>query len=602
MGPEGRSHVRRFAAVIVLALASGVVAPARAAGPTGPALTPSDPSSPSGISSPSGPSSPTSVIVTLAGTPPHGRGVGARDLRRVRDRVRTVARRLGVTPTDVYPAIGPVFSTTVSPEQWAALRRDPRVLAVDADDPVLDQETADALPDDPRAALELAASVDLADDVELGGRRQKITGRPAREHLARQIRPKWLRRIGATRVVRGLGNHRTRRGFDADVAIIDSGISRKHPDVRPVGGKDCSKSGTWGDGYGHGTGVASILGAKDDKQGIVGLLPGVRLWSVRIFDDAGRGKVSGVLCALDWVASRRDPRHRERPLFEGATMSFAVIMSGRDPSTRPCGEGPRDVIHTAVCRIVRQGTILVAAAGNYGDPAKQRAPAAYPEVITVSAMADFDGKPGGRGRQSRACRPGSALERDDAFTTFSSYGSVVDLIAPGKCIWVAAKGRAYARVAGTSFSTPIVLAVALRYRQRYPSAQPNQVRMALIHAGRKDWRVGTDPDRHHEPRVDMRRFREPPTFRYAPIERRMLRRSGGGITVRLDRDRLHGHTALIRLREGKAPPGIEVTLDGSKVRIKAGSRARTGKQDVTIVATDGEVTRTVRIPVTVRRR
>jgi hypothetical protein len=259
------------------------------------------------------------------------------------------------------------------------------------------------------------------------------------------------------------------------------------------------------------------------------------------------------------------------------------------------------VIHKAVCRVVSQGTILVAAAGNYGDSAKQRAPAAYPEVITVSAMADFDGKPGGKGRQSQACLAGSATERDDAFTTFSSYGSAVDLIAPGKCIWVAAKGGAYARVAGTSFSTPIVLAVALRYRQRYPSAKPNQVRMALIRAGRKDWRVGTDPDHHHEPRVDMRRFREPPTFRYDQVERRSLRRSGSSISIKLHRDRLHGHTADIRVRVAKAPTGVRVVIDGSRVRVTATSAARTGRQQVLIVATDGEVTRTIKVPLRVRR-
>ncbi|MEZ4595996.1 MAG: S8 family serine peptidase, partial [Chloroflexota bacterium] len=248
-----------------------------------------------------------------------------------------------------------------------------------------------------------------------------------------------------------------------------------------------------------------------------------------------------------------------------------------------------------------QGTILVAAAGNYGDPAKQRAPAAYPEVITVSAMADFDGRPGGKGRQSQACLAGSATERDDAFTTFSSYGSAVDLIAPGKCIWVAAKGGAYARVAGTSFSTPIVLAVALRYRQRYPSARPNQVRMALIRAGRTDWRVGTDPDDRHEPRVDMRHFRKPPTFRYDRVDRRTVRRAGGTVTIRLHRDRLHGHTADIRVRVAKAPTGVRVSIDGSRLRVKATSSARTGRQQVLIRATDGEVTTTVKVPLRVRR-
>jgi subtilisin family serine protease len=574
--------MRRSVATITILLGLGVLLPATVVGPARSAAIVGDAAA-------------SMVVVTLRDADP------AADSRSIRQRVRATARQLGVTPTQVYASVGPVFSATVTSAQRRAIELDPSVLSVESDDPVVDQETADVLPADPAAAVEMAANVDLNDDVELTRKRQKITGRPTREELPRQRVPIWLKRVGATRTLDGLGNHKTTWPFDADVAIIDSGISRKHPDVTPAGGKDCSRSRTWGDGYGHGTGVASILGAKDNKRGIVGLLPGVRLWSVRIFDDSGRGRVSSVLCALDWMAGKRDGKHKEKPFFEGATMSFAVIMAGRDPSTRPCGEGPRDALHKAVCRVVRQGTILVAAAGNYGDAARQRAPAAYPEVITVSAMADFDGKAGGRGRQSRACLAGSAVERDDAFASFSSYGRVVDLIAPGKCIWVAVKGGAYARVAGTSFATPIVLAVALRYRQRFPSASPNQVRMALIRAGRKDWRLGTDPDSRHEPRVDMRRFRPPPTFRYAAIERRALRRTGDGVTVRLDRDRLHGHTARVTLRVVEAPTGIRVFIDGSRVRIRATSAARTGKQHVTLVASDGEVRRTIKLRLRVRR-
>ncbi len=574
--------MRRSVTAVTLVHALGMLLPAAAAGPVRMPEVVGDPAA-------------SRVVVTLRDDDSKGPAA-------TRRAVRTAARRLGVTPSDIYASIGPVFAADVTPAQRAALETDPQVLSVESDDPVVDQETADALPAEPEAAVRMAGEVDLTDDMEATTRRrQRISGRPMREELPRQRIPVWLKRIGATRALAGIGNHKTTRPFDADVAVIDSGISRKHPDVTAAGGKDCSKSGTWGDGYGHGTGVASILGAKDNRRGIVGLLPGVRLWSVRIFDDVGRGKVSGVLCALDWMAGKKDRKHRGKPFFEGATMSFAVIFSGRDPSTRPCGEGPRDVIHKAVCKVVRQGTILVAAAGNYGDSARQRAPAAYPEVITVSAMADFDGKKGGRGRQSQACLPGSALERDDAFTSFSSYGSAVDLIAPGKCIWVAVKGGSYARVAGTSFSTPIALAVALRYRERFPSAEPNQVRMALIRAGRRDWRVGTDPDRRHEPRVDLRWFRSPPTFRYALSERRSLRRTGDGVTVRVAAHRRNGHTARIRLRTLEAPAGIRVSIDGWTVRVRATSSAHLGKQHVKLLASDGEVRRTIKLLLTVRR-
>jgi hypothetical protein len=156
-------------------------------------------------------------------------------------------------------------------------------------------------------------------------------------------------------------------------------------------------------------------------------------------------------------------------------------------------------------------------------------------------------------------------------------------------------------VAGTSFSTPIVLAVALRYRQRFPSARPNQVRMALIRAGRRDWRVGTDPDRRHEPRVDMRWFRSPPTFRYRRMPRRTITRTRAGVTIRVEGHRRLGHTARIRLRTLQAPPGIRVSIDGWDVRVRATSAARLGKQHVRLLASDGEVRRTVKLLITVRR-
>ncbi len=426
-------------------------------------------------------------------------------------------------------------------------------------------------------------------------------GRPAREQIGSQVTPIWLKRIGVLAVDHRLGSGKRRRPFDADVAIIDSGISKTHPDIRPAGGKDCTHSGSWGDGYGHGTGVASILGARDDQKGIVGMLPGVRLWSVRIFDTKGQTKLSWVLCGLDWVASKRDPHDKHKPFFEGATLSFSIGGPSRGfvPNGN-CGRRPIDLIHQAVCRIERQGTILVAAAGNYDQKASTRKPAGYKEVVTVSAMADFDGKPGGKGRQSQACHAGSALERDDRFASFSSYGAGVDLIAPGKCIWVAYRGKSYARVSGTSFAAPMVLGAALMYRKRYPGAKPNQVRQALVYAGRRDWRTGSDPDRLHEPRVDVRHFAPPPTFVYSRQARRTVRRGGAAISLTLQARRLHGQTAPITLHVVHAPKGVRVTIDGSHVTIRATSSARTGRQAVTIRASDGEVARTIRIPVRLR--
>jgi subtilisin len=518
------------------------------------------------------------VIVAVSGTVPSEVRRTPAKVRSLKAEIRSQARSLGVIPIDTYAGDSRFFTARVTAAQRARLERDPKVLTVIEDEFIEDD------------------SGPVASD-------SKVIGRPAREQLRRQVTPTWLKRIGVTSIDRKLGKGKQRRAFDADIAIIDSGISPNHPDVRPAGGKDCTHSGGWGDGYGHGLGVASILGARDNGRGTVGILPGVRLWSVRIFDKHGRTRLSWVLCGLDWVANKRDRKDRKRPFFEGATLSFSIgEASGRPIPNGSCGRRPIDLIHQAICRIERQGTILVAAAGNYGQKAAKRRPAGYQEVITVSAMADFDGKPGGKGSQSKACHAGSAPERDDRFTTFSSWGVGVDLIAPGKCIWVAFRGKTYARVSGTSFAAPMVLGAALLYRKRYPSAGPQQVRQALVRAGRKDWRVGSDPDRSHEPRVDVRHFRPPPTFSYRELGRRSLRQAGDALTVSLRPRRKYGHTARITLRKVDVPKGIRVRIDGSKVIIQARSTAKSGKRSVVIRASDGEVRRTIRIPIRVKDR
>ena len=68
------------------------------------------------------------------------------------------------------------------------------------------------------------------------------------------------------------------------------------------------------------------------------------------------------------------------------------------------------------------------AAGNDSADAAESTPAAYDEVITVSALADFNGQPGGGAAST--CR----ADQDDTFASFSNYGADVDIIAPGVCI------------------------------------------------------------------------------------------------------------------------------------------------------------------------
>jgi len=125
---------------------------------------------------------------------------------------------------------------------------------------------------------------------------------------------------------------------------------------------------------------------------------------------------------------------------------------------------------------VQAGVTLVVAAGNDGKDASNTIPAAYPEVIAVGAIVDTDGKPGGLG-------PSTSYGADDTRASFSNYGSVVDLYAPGVSILSTVPGGGYQRWSGTSMATPHVTGAAALYLRQNPGASPAQVRSYLLANG-----------------------------------------------------------------------------------------------------------------------
>ncbi len=137
----------------------------------------------------------------------------------------------------------------------------------------------------------------------------------------------------------------------------------------------------------------------------------------------------------------------------------------------------------------------VVAAGNETRDATTTTPAAYKEVITVSAMVESDGRTGGLG-------PGAAHGADDTFASFSNFGPPVDLIAPGVNIASTYKNGGYAVLSGTSMASPHVAGAAALYIAAHPTENPFQVRAGLIASGVLDWNTATDRDPSHEPRVD----------------------------------------------------------------------------------------------------
>jgi subtilisin len=291
-------------------------------------------------------------------------------------------------------------------------------------------------------------------------RKKNKTPTPAPEsNSSPQVIPTGISRIGATQNPQAgiLGDG---GAIDVDVAVLDTGIA-PHPDLTIAGGQDCAFAGTTIDGDGHGTHVSGTIGALDNGIGVVGVAPGARLYAVKVLDDLGSGDDSTVICGLDWVVAHAD------------TIDV-VNMSLGGPTFGETSCDPSDPLHLAVCNVVAAGIPVIVAAGNETDDARFYAPASYDEVITVSALTDFNGLPGG------GASPNCADDvDDDTFADYSNFGSDVDIMAPGSCILSTVPGDGLDTFSGTSMATPHVTGAAALYLASHPSASPAEVKAYL---------------------------------------------------------------------------------------------------------------------------
>jgi subtilisin len=492
------------------------------------------------------------------------------DGARVDTHVRAVAGRNHVRVNAVYANAVGGFAASLNRAQLAAISADPSVEAV--------------IPD-------IAVGID---DGSIG----------SEASVMRSVsKPTWRVPAGIRRVGARTSAHTLTAGMthvNADVAILDTGIDRNHPDLNVAGGYNCTSGNRnkWDDNDGHGTHVAGIVGALDNSFGVVGVAPGVRLWSVKVLDGDGNGYLSWLVCGIDWVTSQRDPR-THKPLIEVANMSISFSVGPSPKSSCANGE---DVMHQAICRSVAKGITYVVAAGNNSRNAQRNRPAAYDEVITVSAMADYDGKGGGRGKASDSC-PYGRYEPDDSFTDFSDYGPDVDLIAPGRCVLSTYMGKRYAFMSGTSMATPHVTGAAAIYRSMYPNAKPAQVRLALQAVGKLDWRVGTDPDSQHEKAVWVGDFRRPPDFTLSTSPAGVVS-PGGALNVSIAIGRVGGFSGAVTFTLTGAPSGFSAPNavapgQTGTVQIDVGARTKPGTYQLTIVGRGTDVEHSVQIEVVV---
>jgi subtilisin len=267
-----------------------------------------------------------------------------------------------------------------------------------------------------------------------------------------QCIPQGIDRVGgdvsSTRAGDGRG------AIPVNVAVIDSGVDARHPDLTVAGSTDCvGQAGR----DPHGTHVGGTVAARDNGFGVVGTAPGAPLWDVRVLNKNGAGTIAGVICGIDFVTgTRRD----SDPANDISVANMSLGGKKKDADDENCGLTNNDPLHLAICNSVAAGMTYVVSAGNVGEDVKNDRPAAYQEVLTVTAMADFDGQPGGLGSPGNCNVTGSV---DDVVASFSNFATLPadrahTLAAPGVCV-VSTYDidiANYARLSGTSMSAPHV--------------------------------------------------------------------------------------------------------------------------------------------------
>lgn len=261
--------------------------------------------------------------------------------------------------------------------------------------------------------------------------------------------PTGVRRMGAVVPAAGATPAQAHQASTVNVVVIDTGIDLTYKDLNAVNGKNCQRATrTANDDNGHGSHVSGTIAAKNNGSGVVGVAPGTKLYAVKVLNSAGSGTWSQVICGIDWVTTNAAKYN-----IKVASMS----LGGSGSNDNNCGNTNHDPLHQAICRSVAAGVTYVVAAGNSAVSLDTFVPAAYPEVLTVTAMTDSDGKSGGTGAPP-ACR---TSEKDDTYASFSNYAVSTTAInhtvaAPGVCIYSDWKSGKFNTISGTSMATPHV--------------------------------------------------------------------------------------------------------------------------------------------------
>ena len=213
-------------------------------------------------------------------------------------------------------------------------------------------------------------------------------------------------------------------GSDKTAWLLDTGIDLDHPDLNVDAARSRSfvtDSPTAQDENGHGTHVAGVVGAKNNRIGTLGVASGARLVGLKVLDNEGNGFVSYVLDALAYVK-------KHSKAGEVVNISLGV-------------EDLSDILDKEIEAIAAAGVYVTIAAGNEGEPASNYSPGRTnaKNIYTVSAVDSLD-----------------------RFASFSNYGNdVIDYAAPGVRILSTYIEGKYAIMSGTSMASPHVAGLLL---------------------------------------------------------------------------------------------------------------------------------------------
>ena len=229
----------------------------------------------------------------------------------------------------------------------------------------------------------------------------------------------------------------SQNGFGVTAYIIDTGILATHTQF---GGRVAVGYDAIGDGQntndcnGHGTHVAGTIGGST-----YGVAPEVSLVAVRVLSCSGSGSTSGVIAGINWATANHD-----------AGVPAVANMS--------LGGSYSSALNTATQNAIADGITFAVAAGNENANACNSSPASTPNALTVGSTTS-----------------------SDARSSFSNWGSCVDIFAPGSAItssW-SSSPTATNTISGTSMASPHVAGSAALLLSTNPSSTPAQVATAI---------------------------------------------------------------------------------------------------------------------------